>query len=436
MPPAEFMITRVPRPSRWLLLLSVCVWLSHPHAAPADKPATAPTVLLIGDAVARQYSGMVRDLLRENVTVDYLSLPSGSTSALDEFKAEFSARAPRCALIYFALGPEIARDSSGGNGTPFEARQLRRLLEDLFRDPAAVSRKLIWATAVPVPAGQSGFPGGRLESYNEIVANLAYNRKALLLDLHDYVRIRRADLQRPGDFMLTATGVELVASVVANKIQEVLGEDKRLDLPRVLVLGDSIVNQYSTFLREKLFGRANVRTGGTAYDAQPDWPGVVAREVTGRERELGRPFDVIQFNWGLHALKWAQGLEYSMRFKEGYGRCVPLERYGAELEKLVVELKKTGRRLAWATTTPANNGSQPDDADAYNAIAREIMGRHGIVVNDLNAFVVTHRIPQTEPRNCHFPRNSAERLGHQVATTLLDLITAGSSGPPSPVSPR
>ena len=89
MPPAEFMITRVPRPSRWLLLLSVCVWLSHPHAAPADKPATAPTVLLIGDAVARQYSGMVRDLLRENVTVDYLSLPSGSTSALDEFKAEF-----------------------------------------------------------------------------------------------------------------------------------------------------------------------------------------------------------------------------------------------------------------------------------------------------------------------------------------------------------
>ena len=423
------------KPSRCLLFF-VCAWLSHLHAAPAEKPATAPTVLLIGDTVARQYSGTVGELVKGNATVDYLPLPAGSTSALDEFKAEFSAKAPRYGLIYFALGPEIARESTTRDKSQFDARQLRQLLEDLFRDPSAVKQKLIWATAVPVPEGLSGFPGRRLESYNEIVANLAYNRRALLLDLYDYVRLRRADLQRPGDFMLTTTGVELVASVVANKIQEVLGEDHRPDLPHVLVLGDSIVNQYSTFLREKLLRRANVRTGGTAYDAQPDWPAVVAREVTERERAQGRPFDLIQFNWGLHALKWAQGLEYSMRFKEGYVRCVPLERYGAELEKLVVELKKTGRRLVWATTTPANNGSQPDDAETYNAIAREIMRRHGIVVNDLNGFVVTNRIAQTEPSNCHFPRNSAERLGHQVATTLIDLLTSGSSGPPSPISPR
>ena len=421
---------------RRLLLLFVCAWLSHLQAAPPEKSTTAPTVLLIGDAVARQYSDMVRDIMRGNVNVDYLPLPAGSMSALDKFKAEFSARAPRYALIYFALGPEIVRESAREDGPRFNVRQFRQLLEDLFRDPADVNRKLIWATAVPVPEGLSGVAGGRLESYNEIVANLAYNRRALLLDLHDYVRIRRADLQRPGDFMLTATGVELVASVVANKIQEVLGEDRRPDLPRVLVLGDSIVNQYSTFLRDKLIGRANVRTGGTAYDAQPDWSAVVAREVTERERALGRPFDVIQFNWGLHALKWAQGLEYSMRFKEGYVRCVPPERYGAQLDKLVVALKKTGRRLVWATTTPANNGSQPDDAEAYNAIAGEIMRRHGIAVHDLNAFVVNHRIAQTEPRNCHFPRNSAERLGHQVATTLIDLITSGSSGSPSPISPR
>jgi acyl-CoA thioesterase-1 len=414
----------------------LCAWLGHLHAASATQSATAPSVLLIGDAVARQYSGMVGELVKGNATVDYLPLPAGSTSALNEFKAEFSAKAPRYGLIYFALGPEIARESATGDKPQFNARQLRQLLEDLFRDPSAVKQKLIWATAVPVPEGLSGFPGGRLESYNEIVANLAYNRRALLLDLYDYVRLRRADLQRPGDFMLTTTGVELVASVVANKIQEVLGEDNRPDLPRVLVLGDSIVNQYSTFLREKLIGRANVRTGGTAYDAQPDWSAVVAREVTERERALGRPFDLIQFNWGLHALKWAQGVEYSMRFKEGYVRCVPSERYGEELEKLVIELKKTGRRLVWATTTPANNGSQPDDAEAYNAIAREIMRRHGIAVHDLNAFVVTNRIAQTEPRNCHFPRNSAERLGQQVATTLIDFLTSDRSGPPSPISPR
>jgi acyl-CoA thioesterase-1 len=414
-------------PSRWLLLF-LFAWQCHLDTSAATKSATAPAVLLIGDAVARQDSGMVRELVRGDLAVDYLPLPAGPKSVLDEFKAEFAKRSHRYSLIYLALGPEIAREPAREDRPPFDPRQLRQLLEDLFRDPLPGNPKIIWATAVPVPDGLSGFPSGRLESYNEIVANLAYNRRALLLDLHDYVRIRRADLQRPGDFMLTATGVELVASVVASRIQEALGEGNQPDLPRVLVLGDSIVNQYSTFLREKLIGRANVRTGGTAYDPQPDWPAVIAREVTEREREMGRPFDLIQFNWGLHALKWAQGLEYSMRFKEGFVRCVPLERYGAELEKLVVELKKTGRRLVWATTTPANNGAQPDDAEGYNAIAGEIMHRHGITVNDLNAFVVNNRIPQTEPRNCHFPRESAERLGVEVATILFDLLAKKSPG--------
>jgi acyl-CoA thioesterase-1 len=243
------------------------------------------------------------------------------------------------------------------------------------------------------------------------------------------VGIRRADLQGPGDFRLTPTGIELVASVVANRIQELLVEGSEPGLPNLLVLGDSISGQYSTFLREKLFRRANVRVGGTAYDAQPDWAAVVRREITEREAEIGRPFDLIQVNWGLHALKWVQGTDYSMRFKEGYARCVPLELYGAELEKLIGELKRTGRRLVWATTTPANNGSQPDDAAVYNAVARPIVERHGLAVNDLHAFAVQHRLPQHEPRNCHFPRASSERLGHEVAERLLALAAGGGPRP-------
>jgi hypothetical protein len=56
------------------------------------------------------------------------------------------------------------------------------------------------------------------------------------------------------------------------------------------------------------------------------------------------------------------------------------------------------------------------------------MHRHGITVNDLNAFVVNNRIPQTEPRNCHFPRESAERLGVEVATILFALLAKKSPG--------
>ena len=400
----------------------------------AEPAAVAPpsAALLLGDTVTAQYAGAVRDLLGGRVHVDFLAVPASRRDALT---AEIAARLSRYQVVYLALEPEVARApergtaEEGRNRLAAETRGLRQWLDGLFRDHEKIKAKLLWATAVPVEAGRSGADAARVAAGNELLRNLAYTRRAMLLDLHDYVGIRRADLQGPGDFRLTPTGIELVASVVANRIQELLVEGSEPGLPNLLVLGDSISGQYSTFLRERLFRRANVRVGGTAYDAQPDWAAVVRREITEREAEIGRPFDLIQVNWGLHALKWAQGTDYSMRFKEGYARCVPLELYGAELEKLIGELKRTGRRLVWATTTPANNGSQPDDAAVYNAVARPIVERHGLAVNDLHAFAVQHRLPQHEPRNCHFPRASSERLGHEVAERLLALAAGGGPRP-------
>jgi acyl-CoA thioesterase-1 len=276
-----------------------------------------------------------------------------------------------------------------------------------------------------VPEGHASLSATQVAANNRTLADLAYNRRAMLLDLHEYVRIRREDMQPPrdavpGDLLLTETGVALIASVVGNKIQEAVLEGSEPGLPNILVLGDSIVGQYSTFLRGALLHKANVRTGGTAFDHKPAWAEIVRQQVTEAERELGRPFDLIQFNWGLHALKWAKGNEYSMESKEGFVRCIAPDRYGAELEKLVAELAKTGRRLVFATTTPANNGSQPDDALAYNAIALEVMRRHHIPVNDLGAFVVAGKLPM---QGCHYPRESAEQLGKQVAGQILRILS-------------
>jgi hypothetical protein len=115
-----------------------------------------------------------------------------------------------------------------------------------------------------------------------------------------------------------------------------------------------------------------------------------------------------------------QGKEYSREPKEGYTRCIPLECYGAELEKLVMELKKTGRPLMWATTTPANNESKPDDAEAYNAVALQVMHKHQIPVNDLYRFVRKNQLPM---QGCHFPREASERIGNQVAEQLFDAVS-------------
>jgi hypothetical protein len=150
----------------------------------------------------------------------------------------------------------------------------------------------------------------------------------------------------------------------------------------------------------------------------------VRLQVTKPEQELGRPCDLIQFNWGLHALKWIRDKEYSMEPKEGYARCIPLERYGVELEQLVIELKKTGRPLMWATTTPANNGSEPDDAEAYNAVAMEVMRRHQVSVNDLYRFVRQDQMPM---QGCHFSREASERLGKHVAEQIYGRVSEGDS---------
>ena len=388
------------------------------------KDAPAKSALFIGDTVGAQYVETLRDLLKSRIAVDFLAAPVGGKAEADAFLARLPELLAKHDLVLYAGVTESARVASSTGKPALSTAQYRKFLDVLGKSGPDRQTKWIWATSVPVPGGTTAISAAQIEAANRTLTDNAYKRRAVLLDLHEYVRIRREDMQRPADLLLTDAGVSLLASVVANKIEEVLLEGNQPDLPNLLVLGDSIVGQYSTFLRSGMLRKANVRTGATAFDHQPDWAEIVRLQVTEPEKELGRPFDLIQFNWGQHALKYMQGKEYSREPKDGFTRCIPLERYGAELEKLVIELKKTGRPLMWATTTPANNGSQPDDAEAYNAVALQVMHKHQIPVNDLYRFVRQSQLPM---QGCHFPREASERLGQQVAGQLI-----GSASPSNP----
>jgi hypothetical protein len=191
-------------------------------------------------------------------------------------------------------------------------------------------------------------------------------------------------------------------------------------LPNVLILGDSISIGYTRQVREGLNGKANViRPNANCGDTRHGLAQIETWLGDGK-------WQVIHFNWGLHDLCYRNPALKTpgQRDKVKGTLSVPLERYGAELEKLVIELKKTGRPLMWATTTPANNGSQPDDAEAYNAVALQVMHKHQIPVNDLYRFVRQNQLPM---QGCHFPREASERLGHQVAGQLI-----GSASPSNP----
>jgi hypothetical protein len=395
--------------------------------------APAKTALFIGDAVGAQYAETLRDLLKARITVQFHAAPAGGKAEVDAFLAQLPALLAKHDLVLYAGVLEASRMDPDTGKPALSTAQFRQFLDGLGKSGQDRQTKWIWATSVPVPVpeGTAVISAAHIEANNRTLTDNAYKRRAMLLDLHEYVRIRREDMQLPGDFLLTDAGVSLIASVVANKMEEVLLEGNDPDLPNLLVLGDSIVGQYSTFLRSAMLHKANVRTGATAFDHQPDWAEIVRLQVTETEQEIGRLFDLIQFNWGQHALKWMQGKEYSREPKEGYTRCIPLERYGAELEKLVMELKKTGRPLVWATTTPANNESNPDDAEAYNTVALQVMHKHQIPVNDLYRFVRNSQLPMN---GCHFPREASERLGNQVAGQLFDAV-AKDQADPSPAKP-
>jgi len=179
------------------------------------------------------------------------------------------------------------------------------------------------------------------------------------------------------------------------------------ELPRVLLIGDSISIGYTVPVRNALAGRANVHR----------IPENGADTVNGLKKIdswLGDSrWDVIHFNWGLHDLKIAP---------EG-GRQVPIEIYEKNLAALVDRLRMTGAQLVWATTTPVPEGKQnppreASDAPKYNAAARRVIEARAVIIDDLYAATLPRLAEIQLPGNVHFNNAGWELLGAKVATAI------------------
>lgn len=177
------------------------------------------------------------------------------------------------------------------------------------------------------------------------------------------------------------------------------------DLPRVLLIGDSISVGYTVATRELLKDKANVHrimTNG----------GPTIRGTQNIEKWLGKSkWDVIHFNWGLHDLK-----------KTGGKHQVPIDEYEKNLEKLTLRLKKTGATLVWCNTTPVPEGCspprEPEDAIAYNAVAAKIMKENQVQTNDLFEFANKQLSEIQRPANVHFSPKGSKVLAQQVARAI------------------
>ena len=190
-----------------------------------------------------------------------------------------------------------------------------------------------------------------------------------------------------------------------HKRQKVAGQSNAWDfvmddpqLPRVLLIGDSVSRGYTQSVRKALAGKANVHRAPA--NCGPTSSGLKNLDVW-----LGDgKWDVIHFNFGIH------------------DRNTPVDEYSERLEQLVTRMQKTGAKLIWASTTPIPDDPEKKQAAASiverNKAAAEMMTKHGVATDDLFTAVTPHLDEMQNPNDVHFNAAGYEFLGQQVADAI------------------
>lgn len=163
--------------------------------------------------------------------------------------------------------------------------------------------------------------------------------------------------------------------------------------PKILIIGDSISLGYFPKVKEALASKAivlhnpgNAQHTGTGLEKIETWVGQ-------------EDWDIIQFNWGLWDLcyRHPDSKVYGNRDKINGTITFDLQTYGQNLEELVSFLKaNTSAKLIFVTTTyvPINKaGRNAADVDKYNAVAKSIMKKNGVIINDIykNSIAIHHK---------------------------------------------
>lgn len=214
------------------------------------------------------------------------------------------------------------------------------------------------------------------------------------------------------------------------KALEIIAENLEKDdpnLPRVLIIGDSISMNYHETAKEALKGVANFHR--IDENGGPTSNGVKQVEHwLGKYKQKGLQWDIIQFNHGLHDLKKT----YDKTTKIWGAPQIEIDDYKQNLEKIIQVLEKSGATLIWCSTTPVPNdiigqfSRKKDDSALYNQAALEVMKNHpAILINDLHASVENSTVFDAWKKtfDVHFyKKEEKEFLGKKVAEAIKNAI--------------
>ena len=197
------------------------------------------------------------------------------------------------------------------------------------------------------------------------------------------------------------------------------------NLPKVLLIGDSISIGYTPVVQQLLQGVADVsHPGGNCQ-----FTGYGLKNI---QHWLGtQHWAVIHFNFGIwdtHLLYDTNGLLVTKETGPGpmpgtHLRDTPAE-YRENLTKLVNILQGTGAQLIWASTTPvmARKGARFNDILTNNVTAATIMQAHQIPIDDLYAFVLPQVTAWQLADGCHFSKVGCAQLGQHVAAAIQQAL--------------
>jgi len=177
--------------------------------------------------------------------------------------------------------------------------------------------------------------------------------------------------------------------------------------PRVLLIGDSILNGYLKSATAALEGKAYVDAWVNPYNQALHLNKLLAEVL-----EHG-PYDVVHFNMGLHG--WQKG-----RIKEGTFK--PLTQAYVE----VIRAKMPKAKIIWASSTPVTAKGKPTELHSeinpiivdHNRMAAEVMGEMKVPVNDFYGLLIS-RLPLARGDQFHWKTEAYQSLSTITVESVL-----------------
>ena len=178
-------------------------------------------------------------------------------------------------------------------------------------------------------------------------------------------------------------------------------------MPRILLIGDSILNGYARQVIKKLDGKAYVDMWVNPYHQSENLNKVLDRVLS------QGPYDLIHFNVGLHG--WQEG-----RIKKG--TFIPLTRDYVK----VIKSRYPKAKLIWANSTPVTEKNNVAALDSeinptiieHNRMAKLVMDEMNVPINNFYELLDGNRKLAKGDR-FHWTRPAYDLLADMVTKSVL-----------------